>query len=298
MLVRTRYSAVSRGTERLVATGGVPDSERLHMRAPFQEGDFPFPVKYGYTAVGRVVAGPDMLQGRDVLALHPHQTAFTAPADAVVAVPAAVPARRAVLAPNMETALNALWDGGAAPGQRIVVLGAGAVGCLIGYLAARLPGTTVTVVDPLASRAELAGQLGADFALPEAAPADADLVIEASGNPTALARALTIAGFEATILVVGWYGSHAAALPLGEAFHSRRLRILSSQVGSVAPALRPRWTPRRRLELALTLLADPLLDRLIDSECDFACLPEVLPALLARAGGGLCHRVVYSEDEG
>jgi threonine dehydrogenase-like Zn-dependent dehydrogenase len=295
--VRTRFSGVSRGTERVVATGAVPAQERPKMRAPFQAGEFPFPVKYGYAAVGRVVEGPAALRGCDVLVLHPHQTAFTVPADAAVPLPEAVPAGRAVLGPNMETALNALWDGAATAGQRIVVLGAGVVGCLIAYLAARLPGTTVTLVDPLASRAEVAAHLGTRFATPATAPSDADLVVEASGNPAALAHALDLAGFEATILVVGWYGSHAASLPLGGAFHTRRLRLLSSQVGVVAASQRPRWTARRRLELAVALLADPVLDRLIDSECSFARLPEVLPALLAGAGGGLCHRVAYSDDE-
>ncbi len=298
VLVRTRFSGVSRGTERVIASGGVPEDERLTMRAPFQDGEFPFPVKYGYAAVGRVVEGGGELCGRDVLALHPHQTAFTVPADAVVPLPEAVPAGRAVLGPNMETALNALWDGAATAGQRILVFGAGVVGCLIAYLAARLPGTTVTLADPLPSRAEIAGRLGARFTAPERAPGDADLVVEASGNPAALALALEVAGFEATILVVGWYGSRQATLPLGGAFHSRRLRIVSSQVGSVAGSHRPRWSARRRLELALALLADPVLDRLIDSECSFARLPEILPALLTRAEGGLCHRVTYSEEEG
>lgn len=297
VLVRTRFSGVSRGTERVVATAAVPEGEHLHMRAPFQAGEFPFPVKYGYAAVGRVIEGPAALRSRDVLVLHPHQTAFTVPADAAVPLPESVPPGRAVLGPNMETALNALWDGAASAGQRIVVLGAGVVGCLIAYLAARLPGTTVTLADPLASRAEIAVHLGARFATPETAPPDADLVVEASGNPVALARALEVAGFEATILVVGWYGSRAATLPLGGAFHTRRLRLVSSQVGSVAAVHRPRWTARRRLELAVRLLADPVLDRLIDSECSFTHLPEVLPALLAGAEGGLCHRVTYSDDE-
>lgn len=297
VLVRTRFSGVSRGTERVVAAGAVPENERSHMRAPFQEGEFPFPVKYGYAAVGRVVEGPEALRGREVLVLHPHQTAFTVPAHAAVPLPEGVPAGRAVLGPNMETALNALWDGAATAGQAIVVLGAGVVGCLIAYLAARLPGTTVTLVDPLASRADVAAHLGARFATPETAPPDADLVVEASGNPAALARALEVAGLEATILVVGWYGSRAATLPLGGAFHTRRLRLASSQVGAVAASHRPRWTARRRLELAVALLADPVLDRLIDSECCFARLPEVLPARLAGAEGGLCHRVTYSDDE-
>src|SRR3954447_2949312 len=159
--VKTLWTGLSRGTERLVFEGRVPPSESERMRAPFQEGDFSFPLKYGYCAVGFVEAGPEALLGRTVFALHPHQDGFVAPVAMLNPVPTAVPARRAILAANMETALNGLWDSGAGPGDRILVVGAGIVGCLVAYLAAQMPGAEVTLVDVDPSRKAVAETLGA-----------------------------------------------------------------------------------------------------------------------------------------
>ncbi len=287
------YGGVSRGTERLVFTGCVPAREYARMRGPFMAGDFPFPVKYGYAVVGRVVAGPDALVGRMSFALHPHQTIFTLPADRIALLPADVPAPRGVLAANMETALNALWDAAPGPADRIAVVGAGVVGCLCARLAGQLPGADVTLVDIDSSRAALAAALGARFALPEAAPEDCDLVIHASASAAGLATALRLAGNEATVLELSWFGAGEVAVPLGEAFHSRRLRLISSQVGQVAGSRRPRWTHRRRMEAALALLADPALDALIAPAVDFHDLPAALPKILAGPSGVLCQLVRY-----
>jgi 2-desacetyl-2-hydroxyethyl bacteriochlorophyllide A dehydrogenase len=292
--VRTLFSGVSRGTERLVASGRVPESEWNRMRCPFQEGDLPFPVKYGYSAVGEVEAGPAELVGRPVFALYPHQSAFVLPATSVMPLPDGVPPGRAVLAPNMETALNAVWDGGIGPGDRVVVIGAGVVGCLVAWIASRMPGTEVTLTDLDPSRREIAEQLGTGFAGPGALPAEADVVVEASGAASALAGAIPLAGFEATLLVVGWYGSEPVSLPLGGAFHSRRLRLVSSQVGQVAATRRPRWQHRRRLAKALELLAKPELDFLIEGEVAFADLPTAMRRILA--GTGLCQRITYQHS--
>ena len=264
--VRMLASGISRGTETLVFRGQVPVSQRDAMRCPFQAGDFPGPVKYGYSAVGLVEAGPDDLVGRRVFCLHPHQDRFNLPATAALPVPDAVPTRRAVLAANLETALNGLWDAAALPGDRIAIIGAGVVGGLFAALAARLPGAQVTLVDRDPARAGLAQALGCGFALPDAAPGDQDLVVQASGAPAGLVLALGLAGFEATVLDMSWYGDQPVVLPLGEAFHAKRLTLRSSQVGSVAPAQRPRWSHRRRLALALDLLADPLYDGFLDGE--------------------------------
>lgn len=290
--VRTLWSGVSRGTERLVLSGRVPASEHVRMRAPAQQGAFPFPVKYGYAAVGRVEDGPADLAGRTVFALVPHADVFTAPADALVPVPDDVPPRRAVLAANMETALNALWDGGAGPGDRIAVVGGGLVGCLVAALAARLPGAAVTLVDIEPARAAVAAALGCGFALPAEAPAGCDLVFHASASPAGLATAIAAAGTEAAVVEMSWYGEGTVAAPLGGAFHSQRLRLVGSQVGSVAPSRRPRWSHRRRLEAALSLLADPRLDALIDTEVAFADLKAQLPGLLT-AGDALGIAVRY-----
>lgn len=296
VLVRTAFSGISRGTERLVFEGRLPPGEWGRMRCPHQEGDFPFPVKYGYSAVGEVTEGPGELLGRMVFALYPHQDIFALPAAQVVPVPHGVPARRATLAANMETALNALWDSGASAGQTIVVVGGGLVGLLIASLAARLPAARVTLVDILPERAEIAGTLGIDFALAEGAPRNADIVFHASASEAGLRLALEVAGFEGRIVEVSWYGEKEVSLPLGAAFHSQRLQIISSQVGSVSPAVRARWPYRRRMETALQLLDDPRLDALITEEIAFEALPAALPRILAGDASGIATAVRYSQS--
>jgi len=291
--VRALHGALSRGTERLVFAGRVPESEFERMRAPFMGGAFPFPVKYGYAVVGRVEAGPQELRDRIVFALHPHQSVFAIPAEAAIPVPDGVPPRRAVLAANMETALNAAWDAAPGPADRIAVVGAGVVGALIGFLCGKLAGARVVLVDITASRAELAKRLGVDFALPADAPGDCDLVFHASGTPAGLATALRAAGEEAAVIELSWYGSAEVPIRLGEAFHSRRLRLVSSQVGQVAPSHRARWTPQRRLAAALNLLADPALDALLAPAIAFGDLPAQLPAIFAPESGVLCQLIDY-----
>jgi len=291
--VRALHGALSRGTERLVFAGRVPESEFERMRAPFMGGAFPFPVKYGYAVVGRVEAGPQGLRDRIVFALHPHQSVFAIPAEAAIPVPDGVPPRRAVLAANMETALNAAWDAAPGPADRIAVVGAGVVGALIGFLCGKLAGARVVLVDITASRAELAKRLGIDFALPADAPGDCDLVFHASGTPAGLATALRAAGEEAAVIELSWYGSAEVPIRLGEAFHSRRLRLVSSQVGQVAPSHRARWTPQRRLAAALNLLADPALDALLAPAIAFGDLPAQLPAIFAAESGVLCQLIDY-----
>jgi threonine dehydrogenase-like Zn-dependent dehydrogenase len=294
--VRALYSAISRGTERLVHAGRVPASEYARMRAPMMGGAFPFPVKYGYATVGRVEAGPAELRGRTVFSLYPHQSMFNVPADAVTVVPDNVPPARAVMAANMETALNAVWDGAPGPADRIAVVGGGLLGLLVAYLCARLPGADVTVVDIAPSRAELARALGAGFAAPGAARADCDLVFHASASPAGLATALRLAGEEASVVELSWYGSGDVAAPLGEAFHSRRLRLISSQVGKVAPSHRPRWSHRRRLAAALALLADPVFDVLLAPVIQFADLPASLPAVFRTDSNVICQLIRYGDE--
>jgi NADPH:quinone reductase-like Zn-dependent oxidoreductase len=291
--VRALYSAISRGTERLVLAGRVPPSEFERMRAPFMAGSFPFPVKYGYATVGRVESGPARLQGRLVFALHPHQCVFNVPAEAVVPIPDSVPPARAVLAANMETALNAMWDARPAAADRIAVVGAGVVGSLVAWLCGQLPGAQVTLIDVEPSRGDLAQALGVSFAAPDAAPGDCDLVVHASATAAGLALALGLAGEEATVLELSWYGADEVAVPLGGSFHSRRLKLISSQVGRVAPSHRPRWTFGRRLAAALDLLAEARLDALIAPAIEFRDLPDRLPDLLAPKSGVLCQLVAY-----
>jgi 2-desacetyl-2-hydroxyethyl bacteriochlorophyllide A dehydrogenase len=292
-LIRTLYSGISRGTERLVFEGRVPPSEYNRMRLGTQEGDFTFPVKYGYAAVGVVEAGPAELKGRTVFALHPHQERFVLPADWVVPIPASVPARRAVLTANAETALNILWDGDASPGQKIAVIGGGLLGLLVAGFAAKLAGAKVILIDKEPSRSSLAEKLGAAFANAQSAPRDVDLVIHTSATEEGLTLALEIAKFEGTVVEASWYGNRCVSLPLGGAFHSRRLRIVSSQVGAVAPSQRKRYTPRQRMEEALRLLADGRFDALLGEEIPFAELPKQLPRLLAPNAPGVGALVRY-----
>jgi threonine dehydrogenase-like Zn-dependent dehydrogenase len=291
--VRTLYSGVSRGTEATVFGGHVPAGEYTRMRAPFQAGEFPAPVKYGYINVGEVMHGPPDLAGRNVFCLYPHQQRYVVPCAALYLLPASIPAARAVLAANLETALNALWDSGAAPGDRITVIGAGSIGCLAAWLAARIAGCAVELVDINPQRATIARALGVRFALPGSATPEADIVLHASGAAEGLALGLRLAGFEATVVELSWYGDRAVTLALGEAFHARRLTLRSSQVGSVAHSHRARWSLRRRMELALELLADPALDVLINSEGRFEELPQTLERISRTPGDVIMHRVRY-----
>lgn len=300
--VRTRFSAVSRGTETLVFRAEVPPSLHAEMRAPFQEGAFPAPVKYGYINVGTVEAlGTDTdpaLLGRHVFTLYPHQDVYQVPATSVRVLPDALPAGRAVLAANLETAVNGVWDAEVSVGDRVLVVGAGVVGLLVAWLCARMPGTEIVVVDPNEARARQAEQLGAVWHPDVSAAASGgafDVAIHASGNPAGLAAALPALGDEATLVELSWYGTRSVPLALGEHFHPRRLRLVSSQVGQLPPAKRPRWGYDRRFETVARLLEDPALDALITDESPFERLPEVM-AELATPGAAphtLCHRITY-----
>lgn len=292
--MRAVASALSRGTERLVFSGRVPESEFERMRAPFMSGAFPYPVKYGYAMVGRVEDGPAELKGRLCFALYPHQTVFNLPAENIVPLPDGLPPERAVLAANMETALNATWDAAPGPSGRIAVVGAGVLGLLVARLCARLPGTDVTVVDIEPSRARIAAKLDLSFATPDAAPRDCDLVVHTSASEAGLRTSLDLAGNEATVLELSWFGATEVRLPLGGAFHSRRLKLVSSQVGQVAPSRRATVTHRDRLKAALDLLAaDPALDALIAPPVAFADLPAKLPDILNPTSGVLCQLIRY-----
>lgn len=295
--VRTVRSAISRGTESLVFAGKVPESEFGRMRAPFQEGDFPAPVKYGYLSVGVVEHGPPDLEGRTVFCLYPHQTAYVVPASAVVPVPDDVPAARAVLAGTVETAVNALWDAAPLVGDRVAVVGAGMVGCSVARLLAGIPGVRVTLVDTEPGRAEVAAALGVDFAAPDDAPGDCDLVVHTSATASGLRTALGLLRPEGTVIELSWYGDTSVTLPLGEAFHSSRLTIRASQVGSVAPARRSSRSHRDRLALALELLRDPAFDVLLTGTSRFPDLPETMAALAAGRLPGMCHSISYDDLE-
>jgi len=293
VVVRTLWSGISRGTERLVFNGRVPESEYERMRCPHQDGAFPFPVKYGYALVGRVVEGPAERLGQTVFLLHPHQSMAVVPGLVAHALPDGLPPRRAVLAANMETALNAVWDSGVSAGDRVLVVGGGIVGLMIAHLCAGMPDTTVSVTDPQPDRAAVSHALGAAFHPPSAAPGEQDVVFHTSASAEGLNLALAAAGPEARVVEVSWHGASMVDVALGAAFHARRLRLVSSQVGQIPAARRPRWDMARRMAAALRLLLDPRLDALITREVDFHSLPERLPEVLSAPSSGLATVVRY-----
>ena len=298
VLVRTRYSGISRGTETLVFRGGVPAGQYATMRAPFQDGDFPGPVKYGYLSVGVVEIGPPELLDRTVFCLYPHQSAYVVPAAAVVVVPDGVPPTRAVLAGTVETAVNALWDAAPLLGDRIAVVGAGMVGCCVARLLARFPGVQVTIVDSEGSRKDVADALGVGFALPQDAAVGRDLVIHTSATAAGLQRSLELLRPEGTVVELSWYGDAEIGLALGGAFHSRRLAIRASQVGTVSPARSGSRSSADRLALALDLLRDPAFDTLITGMSRFDELPDVMARLAAGSLPALCHVISYEQGRG
>jgi threonine dehydrogenase-like Zn-dependent dehydrogenase len=293
VLVRTRYSAISRGTESLVFGGRVPASEYQRMRCPHQVGAFPGPLKYGYSSVGQIEAGSVALHKQMVFCLYPHQSAYVVPEGAVLPIPSGVPAERAVLAANLETAINAVWDAAPRLGDRVSVVGAGVLGCLCAFLLSRHVGVEVELVDVQLGRAEIARALGVRFAQPEAAAPERDLVVHASGTEAGLRRGLELAARDATVLELSWFGDAEVRLPLGAAFHQKRLNLRSSQVGTLSPNARSRFDFRARLSLALELCRDSVLDALIDGESAFDDLPTLMPRLALSGASGLCHRLRY-----
>ncbi|HET7052065.1 MAG TPA: zinc-binding alcohol dehydrogenase [Solirubrobacteraceae bacterium] len=293
VMVRTVRSGVSRGTETLVFRGGVPPGQYAAMRAPFQEGDFPGPVKYGYLNVGAVEQGPEELCGRTVFCLYPHQSAYVVPARAVTVVPDDVPPARAVLAGTVETAVNAVWDAGPMLGDRVAVVGAGMVGCCVARLLSRFPAVHVTLVDVDPGRAEVAAALGVDFALPPDAAGDCDVVVHASATSAGLQRSLELLAPEGTVIELSWYGDDEVRLSLGGAFHSSRLGIRASQVGTISPARAGRRTTADRLAIALQLLRDPAFDALVTGQSHFSELPDVMARLAAGSLPALCHTITY-----
>ena len=292
-VVRALFSGVSRGTEALVFQGRVPVSEHERMRAPFQAGTFPAPVKYGYASVGTVERGPAHLEGRRVFTLYPHQTRYVVPARAVSVLPETVPPERAVLAANLETAINGVWDARPHVGDRVTVIGAGTVGCLAAWIAGRIHACDVELVDINPRRASIARALGVRFADPLSARREAAGVVHASGSAAGLALALGLAAFEATIVEMSWYGDGEVPVALGREFHARRLTLKSSQVGHIAATQRARWDSARRMQLVFEMLADAALDVLFTGESEFESLPALMGQLAAAPGDTLCHRIRY-----
>jgi 2-desacetyl-2-hydroxyethyl bacteriochlorophyllide A dehydrogenase len=272
--IRAIASAISHGTEMLVFRGQVPDG--LELDLPTLQGSFAFPIKYGYASVGCVVdSGPDvqtLARGDVVFVLHPHQTEYVVPASMPIRLPPGLAPTLGVFTANVETAVNVVLDAAPRLGERVVVFGQGVVGLLITQLLRRTGISDVVVIDPVERRRQLALHLGADAALSpddDTAGQDFDLAIEASGNINALDQALASVAFGGTVVVSSWYGTKRVPLLLGGPFHRRRLRILSSQVGTIDSALQPRWSSQRRMALVRELLPRLELEPLISHRIPF-----------------------------
>lgn len=291
--IRTLYSGISRGTEMLVHSGDVPVAVAEIMRAPFQTGNFPFPVKYGYLNVGVVERGPSGWAGKRVFSLYPHQDRFVAPLTSLTQLPDTLPSKRALLAGPVETAVNALWDAPPLFGDRIAVVGAGIIGGALAALLSEFPLARLQIVDPDPAKAKFASQLGVDWSHPDDALKDCDTVYHASATEAGLAAALGLLGDEGELVELSWYGNHSPQVPLGADFHARRLSIRASQVSRIAPARRLRKTPQDRMNLVINALDNPVFDELLGATHAFTELPAVMDSLHNSATPGRLEVVAY-----
>ena len=253
-------------------------------------------MKFGYLSVGVVELGPEDWVGQKVFCLNPHQDRYVISTDALTRIPDGVPARRAVLTGTVETAVNALWEAGPRLGDRIAVVGAGLVGGMVATLLRTLPLGRLQLIDVDPERRHLADRLGVEFAHPDDALADCDIVFHCSASQEGLERSLQLAGDEGEIIEMSWYANHKVTLPLGEDFHARRLSIRASQVGVVARARRHRRTTEERLELAVSLLKDPVFDAFLTGASPFSELPEVVQNLADGTLEALCHVIEYPQS--
>jgi 2-desacetyl-2-hydroxyethyl bacteriochlorophyllide A dehydrogenase len=280
VLAQTLCSAISPGTEMLVYRGQVPTEMAVDETIAALGGQFRFPLKYGYSAVGRVLElGPGVdsaWQGRTVFAFNPHESHVIADIAQLFPLPDDVDAETALFLPNMETAVNFLLDGAPLIGERVAVLGQGVVGLLTTALLARCPLANLTTFDHYPLRRETSLALGAHVSLsPESSPAlQADLTYELSGSPAALDAAIALTGFDGRIVVGSWYGQKRAALDLGGRFHRSRIRLISSQVSTLTPALSGRWDKARRLQVAWAMLRAVRPGRLITHRVPLAAAAE------------------------
>ena len=295
--IRTQFSALSPGTERLVYTARVPPELADAMRCPYMGGAFPFPVKYGYSLVGTVSDGPADWRGRTVHVLHPHQDRCVVRCEDVYALPPDVPPGRATLASNLETAVNVLWDAQVALGERVLVVGFGVVGSLVARLLSAIPGVQLDVVDAAPAKQRLAAAMGfRSHTGVEDLDAAFDLAIHASASSEGLQVALDHVGFEGRVVELSWYGTRPVTVQLGGTFHNQRKRIISSQVSTIAPAQRPRWDYRRRKALVFDLLRRAEFDAHITHRVAFGDLPQVFQQLAHPPTEGLAYLVDYGYE--
>ena len=285
-LVRAVAAGISPGTERLVASGRISADQDTVMGCRYMEGSFALPVKYGYSLVGIGITGA--LQGHRVFTMHPHQTLACVQDDHTVILPDHIGDARATLFPNLETAVNGVWDAALRPAEQAVVVGAGPVGLLLAFVLRRETGTPTIVMEPDADRAAFAADLPwvGEVLSPQDADGAHDVALHASGSPAGLQSALDTVGFEGRVIDLSWYGSTPVTLDLGTAYHHDRKRIQASQVGTVAPNHRGPDGHRVRNEAVLDLLKDDGLDALMARPEPFHQLPTLMQRVYS---GDLAH---------
>jgi len=275
--IESLFSLVSSGTESLVANGEVPTDLHDSMQVPYMEGDFSFPVKYGYSLVGKVVEGSHNLVGQQVHLLHPHQQHCVVNEADITIIPAGIPPQRAVLASNVETALNAIWDSRLSAGDRVLIIGMGLIGSLVARLASQFPATQVSVADTDPARLALAREQG--FSQYEPSDAPFDVAFHSSGSSAGLQTAIDAVGYEGKVIELSWYGTRSAEVKLGGSFHQQRKQIISSQVSQLPSHQQSRWDYRRRKQTVLNLLQDDGWDDFLTATVDFPEAPALFDKL-------------------
>ncbi|WNJ16800.1 zinc-binding alcohol dehydrogenase [Pontibacter sp. G13] len=277
--VETQASLISSGTERLVSSGLVPASIQPDMRVPYMRGNFEFPMTYGYSLVGKVSNHDHPLSGQMVHLLHPHQTICQVASGDAFPVPEGIPARRATLASNLETAVNAIWDSGMSTGDKILVVGFGIIGSLVARLASLFPGTEVYVAETQRKRRMMAEQMGFFLLGDHDSEVEFDCAFHCTGASGGLQTAIDQVGYEGVIVELSWYGTRGIEVNLGGDFHSKRKKIISSQVSNLPADRQGRWGFRRRKETVFELLKDPVFDAHITREIPFEELPDFFQRL-------------------
>lgn len=294
--IKALYSLISTGTERLVASGKVPEELHASMQVPYMEGSFSLPVKYGYSLVGEVVDGPENLKRKIVHLLHPHQDYCVVLAEDVFVIPREIPSQRAILASNLETALNALWDSGVSAGDKVMVAGFGIIGSLVVRLLTLMPAVQVMVIDTDPNRKKLAETMGFSTAHAEELDADFDLAFHCSGHETGLQTCIDKAGPEGKVIEMSWYGNKPVTLNLGGTFHSQRKSIISSQVSSLPASKQARWNFYRRKQVVFELLKNPAFDQHIAATIAFQELPALFEKIRKGQTDALSYGVSYGKE--
>ncbi|MGI9350414.1 MAG: zinc-dependent alcohol dehydrogenase [Rhizobiaceae bacterium] len=301
--LKTLYSGISKGTESLVFNGNVPESEWTRMQCPFMTGSFAFPITYGYACVCEVMecgkAVENLELGDRVFILHPHQDLMCVPASACHKLPDIIPTKRGVLSANMETGLNSVWDAEISGKPACAVIGAGVVGLMTAHALRETTGVSPIVLDVNPAKEKIISKLGFNFANPSRHTdlnlPEFEFLFHTSASSEGLQTAIDLAGFEARIVELSWYGEKPVSLLLGGAFHSKRLRIIASQVGSIAPAMRAELDQSERIKQAMALLDDPRLDSLLETEIEFSEVPDHLHDLLGPQSDILCQVIRYTD---